>query len=111
MIVKNEESNIERCLSSVRDYVDEMLVLDTGSSDLTPLLAREQGAIVRFGQWENDFSKARNQSLQQARGEWILYLDADEELQPETGRELPRLANTCEAEAFAFKIINFTHLF
>ncbi|WP_156779617.1 glycosyltransferase family 2 protein [Desulforamulus reducens] len=108
MIVKNEESNIERCLSSVRDYVDEMLVLDTGSSDLTPLLAREQGAIVRFGQWENDFSKARNQSLQQARGEWILYLDADEELPPETGRELRRLANKSEAEAFSFKIINFT---
>ncbi|MEW6065221.1 hypothetical protein P378_10680 [Desulforamulus profundi] len=108
MIVKNEEFNIVRCLISVMDYVDEILVLDTGSSDRTPVLAQEQGASVFFTQWENDFAKARNEIKQRAQGEWIFYLDADEELPPETGRSLRQLAQQTEAEAFTFSIINYT---
>lgn len=108
MIVKNEESNIVRCLTSAKDYVDEIIVLDTGSSDWTPLLARELGAIVRFGKWENHFSKARNQSKQSARGEWILFLDADEELPPETGRALRGLASRPGVEAYIFRITNYS---
>lgn len=108
MLVKNEEDNIVRCLTSAKDYVDEIIVLDTGSSDWTPLLAMELGAIVRFGKWENNFSKARNQNKQSARGEWILFLDADEELPPETGRALRGLACRPEVEAYIFSIINNT---
>ncbi|MCL5289924.1 MAG: glycosyltransferase [Bacillota bacterium] len=108
MIVKNEESNILRCLDSVKDYVDEILVLDTGSGDRTPVLAQEQGACVFFGRWENNFAKARNEIKQQARGEWIFYLDADEELPPETGRSLRQLAQQTKAEALQFSIVNYT---
>ncbi|MBM7854296.1 glycosyltransferase involved in cell wall biosynthesis [Desulfohalotomaculum tongense] len=108
MIVKNEEKNIVRCLSSVKDYVNEILVLDTGSTDWTPLLAREMGAKVYFGRWENDFSKARNESKKHARGEWILYLDADEEITPETGEKIRRLAENKRVEGYTFSIINYT---
>ncbi|SHE28560.1 TPR domain-containing glycosyltransferase [Desulforamulus putei] len=108
MIVKNEESNILRCLTSVKDYVDEILILDTGSSDRTPVLAQEQGARVFFGRWENNFAKARNKIKQHARGEWIFYLDADEEVPPETGRSLRQLAQHTKAEALTFSIINYT---
>ncbi|MGE5660516.1 MAG: tetratricopeptide repeat protein [Actinomycetota bacterium] len=80
IIVKNEETTLPRCLDSVRDVVDEMVVLDTGSSDRTPEIAREFGARVYEFEWCNDFSAARNESLKYVRGKWILVLDADEEL-------------------------------
>jgi len=108
MIVKNEEKNIVRCLNSVKDYVDEILILDTGSSDQTPLLAEQMGAIVHYGSWENDFSKARNLSKQHARGKWILFLDADEEISQETGQRLRQLAQRSEVAAYTFSIINYT---
>ena len=108
MIVKNEEENIIRCLGSIKNYVDEILVLDTGSTDQTPQLAQQLGAVVRYGTWENDFSKARNESIKEARGKWILFLDADEEISEETGRALRELAKKEEAEAYTFNIINYT---
>jgi len=108
MIVKNEEKNISRCLKSVTHYVDEILILDTGSMDKTPALAQQLGAEVYYGTWENDFSKARNESIKHARGEWILFLDADEEIPEETGRILRGLAQEQEVEAYTFSILNFT---
>lgn len=108
MIVKNEEENITHCLESIKNYVDEILVLDTGSTDQTPQLAQQLGAVVRYGTWENDFSKARNESIKEARGKWILFLDADEEISEETGRALRELAKKEEAEAYTFNIINYT---
>lgn len=83
MIVKNEEATLPKCLSSVRDAVDEMVVLDTGSTDRTPDIAREFGAKVYHYQWRNDFAAARNESLKYATGDWILVLDADEVLDRE----------------------------
>lgn len=83
MIVKNEETSLPKCLSSVKDVVDEMVVLDTGSTDRTPEIARNFGAKVYDFEWCNDFSAARNQSLKYVRGDWILVLDADEVLVPE----------------------------
>lgn len=83
MIVKNEEAALPSCLSSVKDVVDEMVVLDTGSTDGTPEIAREFGARVYHFEWCNDFSAARNESLKYVRGDWILVLDADEMLVPE----------------------------
>jgi len=108
MIVKNEEKNIIRCLKSVTNYVDEILVLDTGSTDRTPELAQRLGAIVNYYTWENDFSKARNESIKHARGKWILFLDADEEIPQETGQALRELAQRQEAEAYTFSILNYT---
>lgn len=80
MIAKNEARWIGKALDSVRAIVDEMIVVDTGSTDLTAEIAASKGAKVFNHPWENNFSKARNQSLAYATGNWILILDADEEL-------------------------------
>jgi tetratricopeptide (TPR) repeat protein len=78
MIVKNEERNLVRCLSSVKSAVDEMIVVDTGSTDRTKELAAAFGAKVFDFDWDEDFSSARNFSLSKATGDWILVIDADE---------------------------------
>lgn len=83
MIVKNEELALPSCLNSVKGVVDEIVVLDTGSSDRTPDIAKEFGANVYSFEWCNDFSKARNQALNYVQGKWVLVLDADEMLVPE----------------------------
>lgn len=78
MIVRNEERHIKRCLESVKGLVDEIIIVDTGSTDNTVSIAKGLGANVYFQQWENNFSKARNESLKYANGDWILVMDADE---------------------------------
>ncbi|MGD1864661.1 MAG: tetratricopeptide repeat protein [Phormidesmis sp.] len=80
MIVKDEVENLPRALASVRDLADEIVVIDTGSGDATPTIAEEAGAKVNFLMWGDDFSVARNASLDQATQDWILVLDADETL-------------------------------
>ena len=78
MIVKNEEEHLARCLHSAKPVVDEIIVVDTGSTDRSPVIARAFGANVFDQPWDNDFAKARNFSLSKAAGHWILVLDADE---------------------------------
>lgn len=78
VITKNEANNISRCLNSVKNIVQEMLVIDTGSTDETIAIAESLGAKVFHYEWNNDFSAARNYALDQATGDWILFLDADE---------------------------------
>ncbi|HAJ60440.1 MAG TPA: hypothetical protein DCP31_15205, partial [Cyanobacteria bacterium UBA8543] len=78
--VKNERHNLPRCLASIKPYVDEMIVVDTGSEDDTPEIAAKHGAKVRYFQWCDDFAAARNYAISQASGDWILMPDADEEL-------------------------------
>ena len=80
MIVKNEKENLPRCLASVKPYVDEMIVVDTGSDDGTPEIATSYGANVQYFEWCDDFAAARNYAISQASSDWILVLDADEEL-------------------------------
>src|SRR5690242_15059907 len=80
MIVKNEEASLATCLQSAADLVNEVIVVDTGSSDQTKAIAARFGARVHDFAWVNDFSAARNESLRQASGEWIFWLDADESL-------------------------------
>ena len=82
MIVRNEAERLERCLGSVAGFVDEMVVVDTGSSDDTVAIAERCGATVRQIPWPGDFAPARNQALQWVRGDWVLVLDADEQLLP-----------------------------
>jgi tetratricopeptide (TPR) repeat protein len=78
MIVKNEELHLARCLQSAKPLVDEIIVVDTGSTDRTRDIAQAFGAKVYPAAWQEDFSKARNLSLSKACGKWILILDADE---------------------------------
>lgn len=80
MIVRNEEKYLAEALQSVQDVVDEMIIVDTGSSDRTVEIAREYGAKVFFYEWDDDFAAARNESLKHASGDWILVMDADERL-------------------------------
>lgn len=80
MIVKNESKNLARCLASAQPYVDEIVVVDTGSDDDTVDIAAQYGAKLDHFDWCDDFSAARNYSLTKVSGEWILHLDADEEL-------------------------------
>lgn len=78
MIVKNEAEVLEECLRSVKDLVDEVIVVDTGSVDGTIEIAKKMGAKVYEFQWCNDFSMARNFASEKCNGNWILALDADE---------------------------------
>ena len=80
MIVKNEEANLGACLEGLRDLFDEIVVVDTGSTDRTPEIAREQGAQVFDFPWIDSFAAARNESLRHATGDWIFWLDADDRL-------------------------------
>ncbi len=80
MIVRNEEQHLPGCLESVRGLVDEIIVVDTGSTDRTIEIAQQYGAQIFRIEWQNDFSLARNESIKHARGQWILYLDADERI-------------------------------
>jgi GT2 family glycosyltransferase len=80
LIVKDEEQMLPSCLESIADLADEIVVYDTGSTDRTIELARAAGARVIEGYWDESFARARNAALAQARGEWVLSLDADETL-------------------------------
>ena len=78
MIVKNEARCLARCLSSVQSLVQEIIIVDTGSTDDTKHIACRYNAIIHDFAWINDFSAARNFALEKATGDWILVLDADE---------------------------------
>ncbi|WP_226682072.1 glycosyltransferase [Sutcliffiella horikoshii] len=78
MIVKNEEKYLKKCLTSVMNSVDEIVIVDTGSTDATLDIAREFGARIYQYEWNNDFSEARNHAINYAEKEYILILDADE---------------------------------
>ncbi|MFZ3101130.1 MAG: glycosyltransferase [Desulfitobacteriaceae bacterium] len=106
MIVKNEEQNLSRCLNSIVGLVHEIIIVDTGSTDSTCEIARQYGAMIHHLPWNDNFSDARNASLALAQGEWILFLDADEELSPESREILSRLIENETVEGYFVKIIN-----
>ena len=91
MIVRNEGERLAACLRSVQGFVDEMVVVDTGSTDDTIAIAKGFGASVHSIPWPGDFAPARNQALEWVQGEWVLVLDADEQLRPEAREPLQRL--------------------
>jgi hypothetical protein len=91
MIVKNEEDNIRRALESVKPVVDEMIVVDTGSTDRTKDIAKEMGAKVYDFVWTDSFADARNFALSKATSKWILILDADEVISPDDHDKLREL--------------------
>lgn len=78
LIVKNEEHCLGRCLDSIKDWADQIVIVDTGSTDNTLQVARQYKAQIEYFSWKDDFAQARNYSLQFAVSDWILVLDADE---------------------------------
>jgi glycosyltransferase involved in cell wall biosynthesis len=106
MIVKNEERFLGQCLTSVKGLADELIVIDTGSTDRTVEIAREHGAQVGHFEWCNDFAAARNASIAPATGAWILFLDADEELSPAEKQTLPTLLASNNTALIRLPLIN-----
>jgi len=108
MIVRDEAGQIGECLRTARGLVDEAIVVDTGSTDGTVALAREQGAKVVTFPWADDFAAARNRSLTEATGDWILVLDADERFFPRHFEALRRLMAKPGAEAIQIFVRSYT---
>ena len=108
MIVKDEEAMIGRCLEAARDAVDEIIVVDTGSTDRTVEIAERHGARVLHHVWDGDFSAARNASFAAATGDWVMYLDADEVLVADDAQRLSALTGRTWREAFFLTETNHT---
>ncbi len=97
MIVKNEENNLPRCLESVRDIFDEIVIVDTGSTDRTVEIARSFGAKVFDFAWVDSFSAARNEALSHATGDFAFWLDADDVVEPAEREKLLELLQRLRA--------------
>lgn len=108
MIVRDEEEMLPRTLEAIKPAVDEMIIVDTGSTDSTIEIARSFGATVIEREWTGSFSEARNASLEAATGDWFLYLDADEVLVSEDVEKLRSLLGQTWREAFFLHETNFT---
>jgi glycosyltransferase involved in cell wall biosynthesis len=112
MIVRNEQAFLGPCLNTIKNLADEIVVIDTGSNDRSADIARIFGARVYHFRWCNDFSAARNQSLEKANGDWIFILDADELIAPEDHADIRQLMKHGEVAATAYIIQtrNYTNL-
>ncbi|MCA9557747.1 MAG: glycosyltransferase family 2 protein, partial [Myxococcales bacterium] len=109
MIVKNEARFLGRCLAGARDVVDQMVVVDTGSTDATVAIAEAAGAEVHHWAWRDDFAQARNVSLGYATGDWILILDGDERFAEGAAEALRALDLGPDApDAYDFEVINYS---
>jgi tetratricopeptide (TPR) repeat protein len=102
VIARNEEEFIAGCLDSARPFVDEIVVIDTGSTDRTVEIARAHGARVEHFTWCNDFSAARNAAIDAVTANWVLMLDADERLTPESGPLLHQLPDRLPPNCHGF---------
>jgi glycosyltransferase involved in cell wall biosynthesis len=109
MIVRDEAVNLQRCLHSSAGWVDEIIVVDTGSQDQSREIAREFGAKVIDFEWRDDFAAGRNFSLAQASGDWVIFLDADEELTPESGAILRHTIADSQMEGFLCHLLCFSN--
>lgn len=106
MMVKNEEKRLPTALKSAAPWVDEIIVVDTGSSDRTMQIARGFGAKIYEHPWEHSFSAHRNQSISYATGDWILILDADEEIDQSTAHWLHQLVHDPVVNTFFIELNN-----
>lgn len=96
MIVKDEENALPGCFESIENVVDEVVVVDTESTDRTMEIAKEYGAAVYEHEWKGHFGEARNVSFDKATSDWILYIDADERLSEDLRVHLRELIQTDE---------------
>jgi len=110
LIAKDEEGTLPGCLASIDGFVDEIVLYDTGSTDKTREVASSYGAKVIEGYWDDDFGRARNEALKYCRGEWILWVDADETLEcpDKTGLRNSLALQEKEVEGFIVAIDNLT---
>jgi len=110
MIVKNEEKTLPGCLECANQVADEIILVDTGSTDRTLLIAKAAGAKVIESDWRNDFSYSRNISLDHATSSWILWLDADDRLNDNAIRNILRIKTEINnlSTAFGFLLRNAT---
>src|SRR4051812_25279530 len=108
MIVKDEEEMLPRMLEAIKPAVDEIIVVDTGSTDRTVEIAESFGAKVLHHEWTGDFAAARNVSIDAATGDWIIWLDADEVLVADDAEKLRELTGQVWREAFYLVEKNFT---
>jgi len=110
MIVKNEASDLAICLSSTKPVADEMIVIDTGSSDRTADIATAFGARVYNFTWNGNFSDARNYAINKARGRWILVMDADEVLAMKDYETVRRAVREASGKKLAWSVLtrNYT---
>jgi GT2 family glycosyltransferase len=106
VLTKNEEKFLAQCLASVKGLADQLLVLDTGSTDRTVEIAQEHGAEVHTFTWCDDFSAARNAALESITGDWVLMLDADEELPVDQHARLREDMQRADAIAFRLPLVN-----
>jgi glycosyltransferase involved in cell wall biosynthesis len=104
MIVKNEEAYLRGCLESVQGTVDEIVIVDTGSTDRTLEIAKEFGAKIFSFPWTGNFSEARNESLSHCTSEWVLYLDADERLKEGSSNKLKALIHQIKPWAYTLLV-------
>jgi glycosyltransferase involved in cell wall biosynthesis len=107
MIVKDEAHCIGGCLNSVQELVNEMIIVDTGSSDQTIEICENHGARVYSYKWKNDFADARNYGLSFSTGDWILWLDADEELDADEKSKIPEILANTSASILSLPILNY----
>lgn len=109
LIVKNEEDMLRRCLESLKGGVDEIVIVDTGSTDKTKEIAKEFTDKVYDFEWTNDFAEARNFAGSHATGEWILAIDADECVDPENlAAAIDEIkSHDNKFDTYAVEIINF----
>jgi tetratricopeptide (TPR) repeat protein len=108
MIVRDEEEMLPRCLAAVVDAVDEIVIVDTGSTDRTVEIAQSFGARLLTHEWTGSFAEARNVSFEAASGDWLIYLDADEVLVAEDAKLLRSLTGRTWREAFYLSETNYT---
>lgn len=109
MITKNEEAFLANALESVKDLVQEIIVVDTGSMDKTLEIAKKYNARVFNFKWVDNFSTARNYSLEQAREPWILVLDADETISKEDCETIKKLIQNASNDIRAISIIQYNY--
>ncbi|MCX8065844.1 MAG: glycosyltransferase [Candidatus Hydrogenedentes bacterium] len=109
MIVKDEEVEIAECIDNALQFADEVCVVDTGSSDRTVEIVRARGAKVIEIEWNDDFSYARNKSLELCTGKWIFVLDADERVSKDDGDKLRTLAGNSENKVYRIWTRNYVN--
>jgi len=106
VLTKNEERNIEECLKAIK-WCDEIIIIDDYSDDKTVEIAKKLGARVFKHHLNNDFAQQRNFALRKAKGEWVLFIDADERISPELAKEIKQEVKKDERYAFVFKRKDF----
>lgn len=100
MIVKDEEDVLARCLESVSTFIDEIVIVDTGSSDATKEIAKKFGATIYDFEWCDDFAKARNYAFSKATKDYIMWLDADDYITEENINKIIEVKKSLDSSVF-----------